>query len=192
MTIKYAKGDSGDHAKECDCKECMSKHSKKEMSAMFASILGLSVEATDDEISTAFKASRGDNAAVLELTKKVEEATTELTRLKTANADTVALTKKNEIASLVAEASRDGKQIPLTDVQLSKMEVSDIKEMITKLPKSVLMSRRPVESPKTTDGKVITDRRSPEFKAFAASRLAQGAQELGELILNQNSGLTRN
>ncbi len=192
MTIKYAKGDSGEHDKECECKECMSKHSKKEMSAMIAGILGLSAEATDEEISTAFKASRGDNAAVLELAKKIEEATTELTRFKTANAEIVALTKKNEIAALVAEASRDGKQIPLTDVQLSKMEVADIKEMITKLPKTVQMTRRPIESPKTTDGKVITDRRSPEFKAFAASRLAQGARELGELILNQNSGLTRN
>ena len=162
------------------------------MSALIAGILGLSAEATDAEIQTAFKASRGDNAAIVELTQKVTEATTELTRLKTANADAVALTKKNEIAALVAEASRDGKQIPRTDVQLSKMEVSDIKEMITKLPKTVQMARRPVESPKTTDGKVITDRRSPEFKAFAASRLAQGARELGELILNQNSGLTRN
>ena len=183
--IKYKEGTSGTHHSECECKECMSKHSKKEMSAFIASIFGLSAEASEADIQAAFKASK---TAAPDLT----EITTKLSRLEAANVEALKLAKKAEVDALVAEASRDGKVIPLTDVQLSKMETADIKEMINKLPKTVQMSRRPVTVAKTADGKDITNKRSPEFKQFAASRLAEGARELGELILKQSGGLTLN
>ena len=179
MSIKYAKGDSGDHAADCDCKACESAKNKKEMSAMIAEQIALAIKgiATPD---------------ITGLTAKIEEAATKLSKLELASAESLKLSKKGEIDNLVAEASRDGKVIPLTDVQLSKMEVADIKEMITKLPKSTIrMSKQPT-APKTADGKDITNRRSPEFMAFASEQRRQGAIELGGIILSQQTGLTRN
>jgi hypothetical protein len=167
----------------------MSKHSKLSAIATFAKILGLPETATEDEISTAFKASKGGNPDLTALTTKLADAETRLSRFESANAEALKLAKTSEINALVAEASRDGKVIPLTDVQLSKMDVADIKEMIQKLPKTVQLSRKPVLAAKTADGKQITNRRSPEFKEFAASRLAQGARELGETILKQSGGI---
>ena len=187
MSIKYAKGEDGDHATDCECKECMSKQSKKSMTAFLASFLGLPETSNDDEIKKAFTASKGGtpdttlNDKVLELSKKLEA-------IDANNKATAESAKKAEIANLVAEASRDGKVIPLTEVQLSKMDTADIKEMITKLPKTVQMSRRPVIVPKSADGKVITDRNSPDFKAFLASKREDGALELGNRILAQAGG----
>lgn len=190
MTIKYAKGDSGDHAKDCECKECMSKHSKKEMTAMFAKLVGLDPDkATEADVETAFKASRGDTSAIAALTQKIADAETKLTKFESANADALKLAKKTEIDNLVVEANRDGKVIPLTDVQLSKMDVADIREMITKLPKGqVALSRRPVVQPKTADGKVILDKNSPEFKAWLSAKREEGAVELGRMMLSQQTG----
>ena len=189
MSIKYKEGTSGDHHSECECKDCMSKHSKLSAIATFAKILGLPETATEDEISTAFKASKGGNPDLTALTTKLADAETRLSRFESANAEALKLAKTSEINALVAEASRDGKVIPLTDVQLSKMDVADIKEMIQKLQKTVQLSRKPVLAAKTADGKEITNRRSTEFKEFAASRLAQGARELGETILKQSGGI---
>ena len=179
MSIKYAKGDSGDHAADCDCKACESVKNKNEMSAMIAEQIALAIKgiATPD---------------ITGLTAKIEEAATKLSKLESANVEALKLAKAGEINNLVSEASRDGKVIPLTDVQLSKMEVADIKEMITKLPKSTIrMSKQPT-APKTADGKDITNRRSPEFMAFAREQRRQGAIELGGIILSQQTGLTRN
>lgn len=202
MSIKYAKGESGDHAKDCDCKECMSKHGKKEMTAMFATMLGLNPEtATETEIATAFKASRGASVDIAPLTTKITELTGKLTALETGNANALALSKKAEIDALVTEASRDGKVIPLdTDdlytvkdgIVTIKTEPTQLSKMIAKLPKSTIRMTRQLPVPKTTDGKDITNRRSPEFMAFAREQRKQGAIELGNMILSQNNGLTRN
>ena len=199
--IKYVKGDSGDHAKDCDCKECTSKHSKKEMTAMFAKIVGLPETATEDEISTTFKASKGDTTAIAELTRKVTEATTELAALKSGNANALALSKKAEIDNLVTEASREGKIIPLDadDLYTSKdgivtikTEPTQLSKMLSKLPKGQVKLTQNREIPKKADGTAITDRHSPEFMEFAREKRRQGAIELGNMILSNQTGLTRN
>jgi len=187
MTIKYAKGDSGDHATDCECKECMSKQSKKSMTAFLASLLGLPETANDDEIKKTFEAAKAVKTDAA-LTAKIVELSGKLEAIDATNKATAESAKKAEIANLVAEASRDGKVIPLTEVQLSKMDTADIKEMITKLPKTVQMSRRPAVVPKSADGKVITDRNSPDFRAFLASKREEGALELGNRILAQAGG----
>ena len=124
-----------------------------------------------------------------EIEGKLTEFATKLTQLEADKKGALELAKKAEIDGLVSEASRDGKVIPLSIEALSKMDTKDIKEMINKLPKSVQLSRKQIVTPKTSDGKDITDRRSPEFKAFMASQREQGALTLGNKILQQATGL---
>ena len=166
--VKYEK-DGKTHSKDCMCGDC-----KKKM------------QATTSDI-TQFSA-------------KLDAVTTELAALKSGNANALALSKKAEIDNLVAEASRDGKVIPLDAADLYevkdgivtiKTEPVQLAKMLSKLPKGqVQLARRPV--PKTAEGKEITDRHSPEFKAFARDLRRQGAIELGQTILSQQTGLTRN
>ena len=111
-----------------------------------------------------------------------------MTQLEADKKGALDLAKKAEIDGLVSEASRDGKVIPLSVEALSKMDTKDIKEMITKLPKSVQLSRKAV-APKKADGTEITDRKSPEFKAFMVNQREQGALTLGNKILQQATGL---
>lgn len=137
MSIKYAKGESGEHAKDCECKECMSKHSKNEMTALLASFLGLSETATEADIKAALTAKPGivDMTA---LTAKITEHETKLSTFEAANANSIKLAKEAEIKNLIAEASRDGKVVPLSDVQLSKMDIADVRDLFAKLPKGQL------------------------------------------------------
>ena len=123
-----------------------------------------------------------------EIEGKLTEFATKLTQLEADKKGALDLAKKAEIDGLVSEASRDGKVIPLSVEALSKMDTKDIKEMITKLPKSVQLSRKAV-APKKADGTEITDRKSPEFKAFMVNQREQGALTLGNKILQQATGL---
>ena len=123
-----------------------------------------------------------------EIEGKLTEFATKLTQLESDKKGALELAKKDEIDGLVSEASRDGKVIPLSVEALSKMDTKDIKEMITKLPKSVQLSRKAV-APKKADGTEITDRKSPEFKAFMVNQREQGALTLGNRILQQATGL---
>ena len=98
---------------------------------------------------------------------------------------------KAEIEGLKLEASKDGKVIPMNDEALVKLSIPEIKEMISKLPKGQLKLARGVVVPTNKDGKAITDRRSPEFKAFLQAKQAEGALALGQRMtastnLNQN------
>lgn len=160
--------DGKTHTKACMCKECkMSKH-KKSMSELLT-----------PEVLAEFKKLIPDNT---ELTKRLEA-------IELARKDDAIATKKVELENLKSEASRDGKVIPLTDAQLLKMDIGDVKEMITKIVPTVKLStgRQPVQ-PKTTDGKLITDRNSPEFKAYLSQKREEGAAELTRMINAQNNG----
>lgn len=185
--IKYANGKDGDHDEACECKECMSKHSKKEMTAMLASLIGLSEKATEDEIKTALAAGKSGDTA--ELSKKITDLTTELSAFKTEKANAVALAKKAEIDNLIAEAGRDGKVIPMDaddiytvkdGVCSIKIEPAQLSKMIQKLTKGqVQLARKTVELPKTKEGHRI-DKRSPEFVEFCRTKAAEGAIQLSQ------------
>jgi hypothetical protein len=87
------------------------------------------------------------------------------------------------VENLKLEASRDGKVIPLSDATILKLSVPEIKEIISKLPKQqIQLSRRSV-TPVNAEGKAITDKNSPEFKAHLARAREQGAIELGRLMV---------
>lgn len=197
--IKYAKGDSGEHDGACECKGCMSKQSKKEMSAFVASLVGLPDTATEAEIQGAFKASKGGD--VTALTAKLDAAVTKLSALESGNANALALSKKAEIDNLITEATRLGKVVPMENDDLYtvkdglctiKMEPAQLSKMISKLAPGKIKLSKQIEAPKTTDGKVITDRRSPEFIQFCKQRQSDGAAQLSEMIGNQARGLALN
>ena len=187
-----------------------STNNKPKSMIKLAQAVGLPETATEDEILTEFakKLSKKDEKCMKadadgddeekekqgkkkfeEIEGKLTEFATKLTQLESDKKGALDLAKKAEVDGLVAEASRDGKVIPLSIEALSKMDTKDIKEMINKLPKSVQLSRKQIVTAKTADGKEITNRRSPEFKAFMASQREQGALTLGNKILQQATGL---
>ena len=138
-------------------------------------------DADDEE-----KAKQGKKFSELEdkIVKLVQPITEKLTELEKKSADTLELARKSEIDGLIAEASRDGKVIPLSNEQLYKMETAVVKCMISKLPAGQVKMSRKTEPPKGSDGKVL-DRNSAEFKAYIEQRKAEGAIALGQRILSQ-------
>ena len=181
--IKYAKGDSGDHAHDCECKECMSKKSKHDAGLDPALLVQLSAT-----INTAVA------EAIKPLSAKLTEAETQLAAFKS-QGDAAALSaKKNEIAGLVAEATRDGKVVPLTDDELAKMDIATVKSMFSKLPAGQvkLTGKRGLTPPRTADGKPAFTT-AEERILFCQSKQAEGAAQLtAAFIADSNLGLTRN
>jgi hypothetical protein len=174
-----------------------SKPNINNMSKAFAKALSLPETATEDEIAAAFTTTLATYETRLEalkptdlsaVTAEITAAKTELSRLTKAAADAADAAKKTEISALVAEASRDGKVVPLTDVQLSKMEIADIKEMITKLPKAQVSLARKLVVPVDKDGKEIklsTLKTKEAVEEFCRSKQEQGAAALTEMIRAQ-------
>lgn len=162
------------------------------MSKAIALALSLPETATEEEIAAKLKTTLEANKPtdLSKVTADIEAAKLELTKLTKAATDAAEAAKKAEIASLVAEASRDGKVIPLTDVQLAAMDVAVIKEMISKLPKAqVSLSRKTVETPKTSDGKEVSlsaFKTADERLEFCRSKRTEGIAAINELIRAQN------
>jgi hypothetical protein len=176
--IKFANGKDGDHAKDCDCKNCMSAGKKKEMSAFIADMLGLSADSDEAAIKSAFTAlvekatapapaKKADPIPVMELskdpvilalTKKLDETTAELARIQSGAVNQMALAKKTEIDTLLARASSEGRVVPFETADLYEvkdgvctihMEPSKLSKMIEKLPKdTITLSRKRGEAPK--------------------------------------------
>ena len=217
MSIKYAKGDSGEHAADCECKECMSKHSKKEMTALLASFLGLDAEkATEDEIKAAFakkpkapetpendddenstdkegekkKASKKE----AEHEKKMSALSARVDAFEASAAAAVLSAKKTEIATLVADASREGKVIPLTDEQLAKMDIPDIKAMFSKLISGqVKQAGKRLMAPVSSDGKPVRFTTEEDRIEFCRAKQEEGAAALtAQFMADPTLGLTRN
>lgn len=89
--------------------------------------------------------------------------------------------KKAALEALVAEASRDGKVIPLTDEELMGLPLDTVKSMFSKLPKGqVKLSSQP--APKN-DGKVL---RGAELVQFCQAKKHEGALALNEVFASLN------
>jgi len=177
------------------CKFCMNKKEMSEkskiktMSALFAKALGLDVNATEETIALELT-KRLTPADTTELSKKITDLETKISADKSAALE---LAKKTEIAALVAEASAKGKEIPLSDAQLSKMDVADVKEMITKIKPTVNLSKgiKPTLTlPKDNEGKEIFDRHTPEGRAkvvqFCRQKQSENSVALGAEIRELN------
>lgn len=202
-SIKYAKGDSGDHAHDCECKMCMSKKDDGKdgkMSAIFAS-LGLTEDANPEDF-------------ILALGKKLKPADMDavmlarLEKLEKQDAQTLALSQKQQIDNLLADASREGKTVPfeLSELYGVKDGVITIHESPVKLqkviaklaPNQVMLGKnRPkLEPPKGGDGKPIqifglNKRRNPDQLAltqqFCAARREENAVVIGQHIKRQHT-----
>jgi hypothetical protein len=159
------------------------KTKNKPMSALIAKALGLAETATEQDVVAELskRLDAAKPADTSEFSKKIEGFSTKVAELEAKAKEASELARKTEITALVAEASRDGKVIPLTDAQLSKMEVADIKEMITKLPKQVQMGKRPVELPKNKDGARLTGSALVEF---CRAKQSEGADALTASFAN--------
>jgi phage I-like protein len=113
-----------------------------------AAMLSLPAEATEDQVSAKLKALSapltGPSLSHFEV------------RLTALGADVIALKEKSEInerAALVAEATRDGKVIPLSDEQIKLMPLSALREMVGKLEgKVVPLSAGGKPLPKSSGG----------------------------------------
>lgn len=157
----------------------------KPMSALIAKALGLAETATETDVVAELskRLDAAKPADTTQLTSKVAELQAKLDDISTKAKEAAENAKKVEVAALVAEASRDGKVIPLTDAQLAKMEVSDVKEMISKLPKQVQMSRKAPELPKNKDGVRL---RGQELAEFCRQKQEEGQAALNAKFANLN------
>ena len=136
--VKYKKGDSGDHASDCECKMCMGKKedatAEQKMSAKVA------------ELIAPFK--------------------TELETFRAEKANAIALSQKTQIETLCADAARDGKVIPFEKGDLytekdGKITIlttpEQLTKVISKLQSGQVMLKKPLkpEAPKGDDGKPL-------------------------------------
>lgn len=92
------------------------------------------------------------SAAVAEAIKPVA---TELAALKTGQAEAQKLADKAERDALVAEASRDGKEIPLSADEINELSVKTLKSMILKLEKKVSIAPRAIKPLTEDDRKAL-------------------------------------
>lgn len=156
-----------------------------------AAICGLDPEkATDEEITAAFEAKCKKLSEKPEDKKKEEkeekdekfsalsETITQLAKkLESIEAESkvsLEAAKKTEIATLIAAASAEGKVIPLSDVQLSKMDIADVKEMFSKLPKGQLKLSKGAAAP----AEVPAFKTDAEKVQFCVSQREAGAAQL--------------
>lgn len=197
--------DGKTHTAKCMCKACMRKkmsQKSKTMSAIFAKALGLSETADEAEIVLALtkKLEPAKPTDLTELQKKIDTANTTLAELQKKGENAVALSKKSEIDNLMAEASRDGKVVPLDndDLYLSKDGVITIKtepvqlsKMISKLPKGqVAITKRSNVPVNDKNEPIQFDRRTVEGNSkvieFCRQRREAGAISLGRAIREQS------
>lgn len=131
------------------------------------------------------------------LDKMVAELSLSLNALQKKADAQAALSKKIEIDSLVAEASRDGKILPFDNDDLYaekdgvltiKMEPALLAKAIEKTPRAIGLHRKPLAAPKTLDGQAIPDRLKDRAawreatREFAQKAKQEGAIQLGRFI----------
>lgn len=150
------------------------------MSALIAKALGLADTASETEVVAELSkrldmAKPADTTAI---TQQITEFSTKIKELDQKAKDAAEAARKTEVAALVAEASRDGKVVPLTDEEMASLSIPVIKTMISKLPKAqVSLSRRNAEPPKDKDGKRL---RGEDLAEFCRTKREEGAAALSE------------
>jgi len=90
--------------------------------------------------------------------------------------------KLAEIKGLVADASRDGKVVPLSEAELCALSIDSVKTMLSKLPKNTIKLASQKSAVKLEkDGKVL-DKHSPEFVTQLRALKEANAVELNSLF----------
>ena len=106
-------------------------------------------------------------ASLLQLSAKIET-------IEGANKLSLEAAKKVEITGLIASASAEGKVVPLSDVQLMKMDMSDVKDLFSKLPKGQLKLSKGGQ----TDSKITSFKSNEERVEFCRTQREAGAAQL--------------
>ncbi len=101
---------------------------------------------------------------------KLTEMETTLTKLAEGQASAIKLAEKAQKDSLVAQAARDGKKIPLSDEEISELSVKTLESMITKLDKNVVST--------STKTKFTIPDKADERKTALEAKRAEGALAL--------------
>ncbi len=162
-------------------------------------------KATEKEIEAALAATETKLAAkptndeeikrLAAVDESIKTLSAEITALKADKDANVSLAKKAEIDSLISEASKEGKILPLdtADIYTQKdgktvihVEPSMLRKMIEKLPKNqVQLTRKQPVKPQGKDEKAFA-RHSDEWKNFYASERERGAAALTEKFSSIN------
>jgi len=106
-------------------------------------------------------------ASLLQLSAKIET-------IEGANKLSLEAAKKVEITGLIASASAEGKVVPLSDVQLMKMDMSDVKDLFSKLPKGQLKLSKSVQA----GSKAVSFKSNEERVEFCRTQREAGAAQL--------------
>lgn len=117
---------------------------------------------------------------------KVEALEARLSKIETSAVESVQLAEKNakkaSIESLIAEASRDGKVIPLTDEELMALPIDSVKSMFSKLPKGQVK----LSANKQSTEKTPVALKGEELVQFCKAKKSEGALQLNELFASLN------
>lgn len=188
-----------------------SENKKNDMSTTLYEVLGLEETASKDQVMEALKKALSPTVDLSEVTGKIEalekkipeidvkalEATVK--ELKQNNEVALQLSKKAEIDNLMAEASRDGKIVPLEvdDIYTAKdgkieikIEPTMLAKMIGKLPKGQInLSRRPSKPAVNEKGEAL---KGDDLVAFRREQRAEGARHLGQIFASIRNATTLN
>lgn len=181
----------------CECETCLSKKKTKEtkMNAILSKVLKLDENATDEQLVEALSKALTASAPtdLTKLTADIETAKTELSRLTTQAANATALSKKNEIDSLLAQAARDGQVVPLDNNELYTekegafsihTEPSRLRSMLSKLPKGSVKLSAKVRVPEKDGKPVVGDDRIE----FCRQKQVEGVARMTEILTSLRNG----
>lgn len=149
--------------------------------------LGLPETATEAEVADALtKRLNAANPEVDQLKQQIDELKKSITTMDVAKLGTTvadlekrakeadAIAQKTERAAVVAEASRDGKVIPLSNEEIDQMPVAILKSMVSKLTKTVKLTA----APEIAAGKPADPKELSEIRKAAKARSEQSLTEL--------------
>lgn len=141
---------------------------------------------TDPEVVAALKKVASPEAPKAEDLKKalgLDMLETQLIDIKKSADEAAKAAQKAERDALIAEASREGKVIPLSADSIAKMEVSVLKELVNGLQKGLVTTVR-----KQT---VTLPEKAEDLAKHLETKRAEGAEALGRLI-NAQRGVATN
>jgi phage I-like protein len=111
------------------------------------------------------------------LLERIEALAAKISGIETAGSAALAAREKSERDQLVADASREGKVIPLSAETVAALPISALREMISKLPKGQVPVTRLSGSGETTTGNVCAFSATVQTKVKSGKSKSTAVQE---------------
>lgn len=136
-----------------------------------------------------------DDKAMDALREELKSLQAKVNSIEQDKGEQTALAKKSEIDALIADASKEGKVIPLETADIYeqkdgkttiKMEPSMLRKMLEKLPKSQVALQRKTTVAQSADGTKRFEKGSPEHSAFYAEIRKGNIQKLNSELASIN------